>query len=191
MPRGLSNAQLTAVVGTHRIVVPLFELFFDSGTLRLAICPWDVVVSGNTYNTTGQILSVKPLSESSTSKEGAEITMSGLDAAIINIAAYESYRGRFVRLSKLYLDKDTNAQIGNPVTQFIGRMQSIAIAESNNDCAVTLTAEHYEIELTRPAPLRLNNADQQRLYPGDKGCDQVESMTEKNIVWPALEALKQ
>lgn len=191
MSRGLTSAQRAAAAGPHRRVVPLLEMYFDSGTLRLALAPWDIVVGGETYIHTGPLLSINPFHESATSTEGIEATITGLDAAMLTIASQEPYRGRVLRLLKAWLHSETNEVIGNPVPTFLGRMQSMVISEKNDECTIRVVAEHYEAELRRPAPLRLNHADQQRLFPGDRGCEYVEETVEKSVVWPSKEAMRQ
>lgn len=190
MTRGLSSAELAAAAGGHRQRAPLLEILFDSGPLRLAMWPWNIPVGGDTYIGTGALMSMRELTESEDSIEGMEFVMDGLDAAVLELAALEPYRGRIVRLLKAFVSADTNLVVDTPKVAFIGRINSMPIEEKNDLCRVTLTAEHFEAELRRPAPMRLNSSDQQRLYPGDLGCDYVETMTEKQIVWPSAETLR-
>lgn len=189
MGRGLDSAQLTAAAAPVRCAVQLIEMFFDSGTLRLARNQWNIVHAGNTY--TGVAMNVKQLRESSGSIEGAELSMTGLDPAMMAIADQEQYRGRILTIKKAYINPDTNAVIGDPKLTFIGRMKRLPSQETNSACDITLIAEHYDAELTRPAPTRLNDSDQQRFYPGDLGCQHAEAMVEKNLIWPSREALQQ
>lgn len=188
MTRGLSSSQITASTATHRQAVHLIEALFDSGALRLAIAPWDVYAAPYTYTSTGPILTVREVRESAASLEGLEFVMSGLDPAVITIATSEPYRGRIIRLLKGYIDPTNNQLIGTPVQWWIGRIQNMVIAEDNGSATVTVVAEHYEAELDRPAPLRYSDADQQRFYPGDLGCQYSAQMTEKTVVFPSKEA---
>lgn len=190
MSRGLSSAQLTAAGASHRQTVALVEAFFDSGTLRLAIAPWAITSGVDTYAATGPFLHVKEVTESAGSVEGLEFTLTGISTDVIAIATAEPYRGRVIRLLKAYLDADTNQTVGTAVVQFVGRMHSMRIAEKNNTCDVVVVAEHYEAELSRSTPLRLNDTDQQRLYPGDLGCSLAEMMVEAKIVFPSKEVQK-
>lgn len=190
MSRGLSSPQVIAAAGVHRQTVALIEAFFDSGTLRLAIAPWAITSGGQTYVATGPILRVKEVTEASGSVEGMEFMLTGISPEVIAIATAEPYRGRVVRLMKAYLDADTNQTIGTAVVQFVGRMHSMKITEKNDTCDVIVTAEHYEAALTRANPLRLNDVDQQRLYPGDLGCSLAEIMVEAQIIFPSKEAQK-
>jgi hypothetical protein len=190
MSRGLSSPQLTASAASHRVNVPLIEMLFDSGALRLAMAPWAIVVGADTYVATGAALKISAAKEDSTGLQGLTFGMSGLDAAIIAIATAEPYRGRLVYFRKGRLDTSTHALIGTPTIEWVGRMRDMRIVESNNTCEVSLAAEHYELELTRPSPRRWNDADQQRDFPGDKGCEYASQMTEKFLPFPAKEALR-
>ena len=189
MSRGLTTAQREAAAAPHRMAIALVELHFHAGRLNLALSPWDVEYGGQIYQHTGALMEIEAVHESSKSWEGITMTMSGLDPSIKTLAADEPFRGRLVRVLKAYAVPDTGALIGNPVVQFVGRMRAMPISETNNSCTIQLEAEHYEAELQRPAPLRLNNSDQQRLYPGDKGAEYADQLEDKVVVWPTREAL--
>lgn len=189
MSRGLTNAQRTAAAAPHRMAIALVELHFHAGRLNLALSPWDVTHGGQTYQRTGALMQIEAAHESSKSWEGLTITMSGLDPSIKTLAADEPFRGRLVRVLKAFVEPETGALIGNPVVQFVGRIRAMPIQEKNDTCTVALQAEHYEAELQRPAPLRLNNSDQQRLYPDDKGAEYADQLEDKVVVWPTREAL--
>lgn len=189
MSRGLSSPQQTASAGRHRQVALLIEMIFDSGTLRLTTAPWDVIVGADTYYKSNRPGYIRPLSESAGSMEGLEFGLSGLNTGFVDIAAGEPAKGRVVKLYKLYLDADSNQAIGSPVLYWVGRIRSMPIVESNSEASITVQVEHYDAQLSRPAPLRYNNADQQRLYSGDLGCEFAEEMAEKKIIWPHKEVL--
>jgi hypothetical protein len=189
MSRGLSSPQQTASAGRHRQVALLIEMIFDSGTLRITTAPWDVIVGANTYVKSNRPGYIRPLAESAGSVEGLEFGLSGLNTGFVDIAAGEPAKGRVVKLYKLYLDADSNQAIGSPVLYWVGRIRSMPIVESNSEASITVQVEHYDAQLSRPAPVRLNNADQQRLYPGDLGCEMAEELAEKKIVWPHREVL--
>lgn len=190
MSRGLSPAQLAAAAGRHYQVAPLVEFHFDAGTLRFTLAPFNIVVGAETYLATGPFGSIEQMKESATSFEGMQFGLSGVDTGIVDIATGVDYHGRLVKLLKAYLDADTNAVIGTPVVHWIGRMRSMPASEKNDSASVVLQAEHYEAELQRASPLRWNGADQRQMYPGDAGCDQVETMVDLQLVWPSKELFK-
>lgn len=189
MSRGLDQAQIAASTAPTRCVVQLVEMFFRSGVLRLARNQWSIPHEGNIY--VGVAMNIRQLRESSGSIEGAEFSMTGIDPAIMAIVDQEQYRGRVVTLKKAYINPDTNLLIGEPKLAFIGRIKAMPSQETNSACDITVIAEHYDAAISRPAPTRLNDADHQRFYPGDLGCQHAEAMVEKNLVWPSREALQQ
>ena len=191
MSRGLSASELAAVTAPNRAVAPLIEALFDSGPLRLTLAPWDLTIGADTYIAAGPLLGVREARESTGSVEGLEVSLTGLDPVVLTIATQEPYRGRILRLMKGIFNVDTNTLVATPRAWFVGRMKSMVITESSGTCTIRVIAEHFEAALGRAAPLRLNDSDQQRFFPGDLGCEYVESMTEKNIIWPNREALAQ
>jgi hypothetical protein len=190
MSRGLTSGQLTAAAQSHRVNVALVEMLFDSGTLRLAMGPWPVTVGADTYVATGAALRIDPLTEKDGGLEGLRFSMSGADPAIMDLATVEDYRGRIVRFLKARLNATSHAIIDSPTVEWIGRMRDMPINETNGSCQIDLLAEHYDIALSRPAPRRWNDSDQQRDFPGDKACEYASTMTEKFLPFPAKEALK-
>lgn len=190
MSRGLSSNQIAASAASHRKVVPMVEVVLDSGTLRYCLAPFDVTYGANTFLAVGGLVTIRQIRESANSVEGMEISMSGLDSAIIALAIAEPYRGRIGTIYKAYLNSDTNQLIDAPVAMWIGRIKTMGITEKNDSCAVSLMLEHYEAELKRPAPMRYNSQDQWRLFPNDLGFEYVEDTTERQIIWPTIEALK-
>ena len=186
--RGLDVNQINASLSGHRVVAPLIDMFFDAGTLRLTPWRWDIVVGANTY--TRAAVSLEKVRESATSSEGYTLSMNGLDPAVMAIATQVDWNGRTCTLSKAYVHGDTNQLIGTPKNFFVGRMRNYVISEDNNQAAVTVFVEHFDVELESPAPLRLSDADQQRLFPGDLGCQYSAQNSDKSVVWPSKEAQK-
>lgn len=190
MTRGLTTQQQQAAAAGHRAIAALIDIAFASGTLSLAIGPSDIVVGAQTYFATGQLLNIERVRESASSREGLQFILSGLDPTIVVIANQEAYRGKIVRLLKAFFDPDTNIGIGSPNVTWIGRIRAMQTSDDNSQAAVTVMAEHFETELTRASPTRLNDADQQRFFPGDLGCQYAEETVNKDIVFPSKEALR-
>lgn len=188
MSRGLSVAEINASAGPHRSVAPLIEMYFDSGTLRLAVAPWNITVGANTYIRAP--VEPQKLKESALSSEGLSLKLSGLSTDILVLMTAEPYHGRTIRLLKAYLQPDTGGVYDVPKPWFIGRMRNMVGSETNSRADVMLFAEHYDVELQRPAPLLYTDADQQRLFPGDRGCEYTARNADKTVVWPSKEAQK-
>lgn len=187
--RGLTTAELDAAAAPAAIVVPLFELLFDSGTLRLALGSVNVTYAGVTWYATGAALGVSESNESADSTEGLSLELTGLDVGIVALAANEPYRGRTLRVLEAWLGENLQPLFA-PRVEWLGRLVAMSIEEQAGKVTVSVQAEHYEAELARQRVLRYTSADQRRRYPGDAGCDLLESMVDAQIVWPNKEIQK-
>lgn len=185
--RGFSTEELAAASARHSTVVPMVELLFDSGTLRLALGGLPVEHEGITWAATGALATLQTSQESADGTEGMAFEMSGLSPDIVTLAAAEPYRGRIFRLLEQWLDDDLQP-VAPPRVEWIGRLTALAVEESDGKAVVSGSAEHYEADLRRPRSLRYTGAEQQRRFPGDTGLDGVEQMTEIKLVWPTKEA---
>jgi hypothetical protein len=188
MSRGLDVSQINASMSSHRVVAPLVELLFDSGTLRFTPWRWDITVGAVTYLKAP--IAISKVRESSSSAEGMQLQMNGLDPAILTIAANENWKGRICRLLKAYIEPNSNQLIGTPKVFFPGRMHNWIASENNERADITVIVEHYDLELERDSPSRFSDADQQRFFPGDLGCQFAAANSEKQVVWPSVDAQK-
>lgn len=185
--RGLTTDELAAAAARHSTVVPMVELLFDSGPLRLALGGLTVESGGTTWQATGVLATLQASQESADGTEGMAFEMTGLEPAIVTIAAAEPYRGRLFRLLEQWLDDSLQA-VAPPRVEWVGRLTALVVEESDGKAVVSGAAEHYEADLRRPRSLRYTGAEQQRRYPGDTGLDAVEQMSEIKLVWPTKEA---
>lgn len=184
--RGLNSAEIAAGEAPSAIVAPLVEVLFDGGPLRLAMGGMSVTHNGITWTATGGLLSVEPATESADRIDGFSFQLSGLETAFIEIAANEPYRGRVVRIYEAWFT-DAMVLIAPPRVEWLGRLASLSIEESQGKVTVSGAVEHYEADLYRPRVRRYSAADQRRRYPDDLGCDLLESMVDAQIVWPNKE----
>jgi len=188
MTRGLSTAEVNASGARNTIVVQLIECLFDSGALRLAMGGHNVTYGGLTW-TAVNVLSIGAQAESADSTEGLTFSLSGLDPAILALAASEPYYRRRINLYEQWLYDDYSA-VAAPRLEWCGVLTALAIEEEGRKATVAGTAEHLDADLRRPRIARYNNADQTRRYPTDTGFSLVEQMTQLTLVWPSKEALQ-
>lgn len=180
--RGRSSALRAADTAGNAGWAVLLELRFDSGTLRLYAGPHDLVVGGNTYYATGDLLTVDSHGEAADGTEGLAFTLSGLNAGIGTLARSEPYRGRLVLMGEQRYD-DNHQLVETPVWEFIGRMVGMTCEEQPGDrtAVVQVQAEHYGNDARRPVALRFSDAEQRRRHPTDRGFEYVTAMTEKTL----------
>ena len=188
MSRGLSAAEISASTARNSISIPLVEILFASGPLRLALGGQSVNATMGLF-TAANLLTMEPVDESADSTEGVRFALNGIDAAILARAAGEPYYRRRVNVYEQWLNASYQA-VAAPRLEWCGVLTSLVIEEQGGKAAVSATAEHFDADLTQPRVSRYNNADQLRRHPGDTGFSDVEQMSEITLVWPSKEALQ-
>ena len=158
------------------------ELDFASGFLRLTNAPYNFDWNGFTWLGAGNLGSVAPIEET-TSREakGASFRISGIDPLNISRALGEHYQGRPAKMW-IALLSETYSVILNPVLIFTGSMDTMNI-ELGESASITVTAESKWVSWESPKIRRINHVDQSARYPGDKGCEFVEQMVSKELIW--------
>lgn len=180
MSRGRSVAQKAADTARHSGWAALLELQFASGTLRLAVGPYDITVGADTYTATGALLSVDAMGEAVDGTEGLSFALSGCASGIFDLVVNEPYKDRVIRLLEQRYDADHQA-VDAPSVEWVGRMQVMTSTEHprQRSHTVVIQAEHYDAQARRPVNLRFSDAEQRRRYPDDKGAEYVTSLTER------------
>jgi hypothetical protein len=183
--RGLTSIELAAAGASATVVSQLIEVMFDSGPLRLAMGAIEITDpnTGTVWYATGRALAIGDGRESVGSLEGFNFTLSGLDPVIVTLAASEPYQGRIIRVYEAWLDEAWQL-VAPPRVEWVGRLSALSIEEQDRKCTVSGSAEHYEADLRRARSQRYTAADQRRKFPGDLGCDLLESMVDAVVVWP-------
>jgi hypothetical protein len=182
MSRGLSvdnEAATTASVVRPALFV---ELEYESGTVYFNSWDKPIVYDGHTWVGTGNLGKVSSIEESSDAKaQGISLTASGLDVGAVATALGEHYQGRVGRIYIGFLDSSYQL-VDDLHLIFQGTMdsQTISLGETGE---ITVTVENMLADWQRPNRWLYNNADQQSLYPGDRGLEFVEQSTEKEIQW--------
>jgi hypothetical protein len=178
--RNRTPTQLAADEASHKGSAQLVELLFTSGTLRLAVAPWDVVSGGNLYTHTGALLSMQTHGEAADGTEGLDFTLTGLEAGIFDLVVSEPYQRRLVRvLEQRYNAADAEADVAT--VEYIGRMVAMASAEdvASRTWTVTVRTEVFDAEARRSRNLRFSDAELRRRYPSDLGAEYVSSLVER------------
>lgn len=184
MTRTLTAAVEAEVVKTRLKPLTLVYLGFDSGAVRLFSGIGSIVYDGNTYTGAGTLGRISPIEESSDVRSnGIQLSLSGIPSSLISTALGEQYQGRTCTIWVGFLDA-SDALIADPVQVFSGKLDVMQIVDSGDTCEITVTAENRLVDLERPSEVRYYaDADQKRYSTGDKGCEFVEKLQTKDIVW--------
>ena len=164
------------------------KMNFTSGTLLLATTYSDLVISGETYLGTGNILNISPITETAdTRATGVEIVLSGLDTSILSAGLTEDTQGMIVEIYFGVMTTTSNADAidDTPYQIFSGFIDSMVLEESGDSSTLTFTVENKLVTLERPIDRRYTDQDQQNLFIGDKGCEFVTSLQDKSVAWGA------
>ncbi len=183
MSRDLEPDIVTEVTAPQLNPIMLFDFIFDTSPVRFWTGLGDIDFDGNTYAGSGQIVGISDYEEQQNLEaRGLTFNASGIPSSILAVALDEPYQGRVCRAYFGALT-DSGTLIADPYQMFSGFMDVMEIVESNETCAINISAENKMIILTRSKERRYTPEDQKQLYPGDLGMDFVPTLQDKEIVW--------
>lgn len=169
----------------ERVVRPLLLMsaYFDSGTSRTWTGRGDLVVAGETFVGTGELLAISEIEETAELRAaGLTLTLGAVPLNMVQTALEEDYQGRQLDVVFAMLD-EAGTVIPDPSTLFRGRMDVMTIEEGPEDATISLSAESRLIDFDRVQSPRYTAAGQETLFPGDKGFDAVVDIQEIDIPW--------
>tara|TARA_R110000772_G_scaffold153215_1_gene264175 strand:- start:511 stop:1104 length:594 start_codon:yes stop_codon:yes gene_type:complete len=188
MSRSIGSAFGTQLTSGSLRPFYAIKMNFTSGTLLLATTYANLVIGGNTYLGSGNILSVAPITETSdTRATGLEIVLNGLDTSILSAGLTEDTQGMVVEVYFGVLTTTDNADVivDTPYQIFSGFIDSMVLQENGETSNLKFMIENKLITLEIPTDRRYTDQDQQNLFPGDKGCNFVTSLQDKSVAWGA------
>lgn len=182
MARDLPTAVTTAIA---QRVVPLAcfaEFEFSDGTVRMWNGYEPVEWQGETWLASGDFAGISTIDETTEiGASGLAFTLSGIPSSILALAYGSAYRGRPCRLWIATIN--TAGEITGGVQVFGGLMDIMPIDDQGETSSITIQAESRMVDLGRARTSRYTDAEQQALYPGDRGCEYVTSLAEKPLPW--------
>lgn len=148
---------------------------------------------GYRWQGTGALIGIDGLQTGSgTVAPQTTFTLSGVDSEIVSMAVQGSSRvkDRLVRVWLQYFDVSGASQVygnlGEPITIWTGRMDTLKLTASATSRQVTLSAESLWANRNRPPYGYYSDRDQNARFPGDRGLEQVASLVRKSIKWPEV-----
>lgn len=179
--RSPGSGVTTAASAPHVIAFPLVQMDLDSGTLRLAGTPHDVIWNGATWIATLGIGGIEDIVETDTEVRGLSFWISGVTAEIIALALDEKFQGRPVTVRMAFVDASGSLQVDPNV--WSGTLD-IPTIDDGLVPKVTITAEHRLAGWDRPKLLRYCTEDQKKIDPTDTFFTYAAQMAEATITWP-------
>jgi len=191
--RALSSPAAAALASNSATLCMLIEMLFTGGPLRLNTSLYDLAnpdSPADIYTGVGLIGQIDAISDKVKDIQGIQLSLSGVDTAIIAIALGEQVRGRPLNISLAVLSSTTHAVL-DVTPMWSGTMSTMAINQKDNTASVVISAEHRGVLFSRPKPVRYTDTDQQLLFPGDRCLEYVVSQSQTQDIWPAAAFFKQ
>lgn len=167
------------------VIVTLIHLALSTD-VYLTTAGWDIRWSSQVWQRSLGVLDVAPVEDTLEEAPSYTFALSGVVTETISLALNSAeWKSKPVTLSTGIATCDGELVFVDSSTMFTGRLSALNIEDSDDEARVTAIAEPLYVDLYRPRNLRYTNADQQRLHPGDRGCEYVVDQADRPIVWPA------
>lgn len=183
--RELSAGLRSAVISASLSPIGLVEMQFGSGTARFWTGRGDLVFEGDTYTGTGTLGKISAIEETTELRRVAvDFELSGIPAEVCAIANGDQWQGRnaIVYYGALQQSGNRLTLVDEPFQIFKGKMDVMKLVDGT-ESTITVSAESKQVDLERSSPRRYTAEDQRAEFPGDKGCDAVASLQQKEIRW--------
>jgi hypothetical protein len=188
MTRSVTEAVANHIADTTVGIVLFVEMLFDSGAVRVCSAGYNLTWNGYTWQGVGQLGQVEEVKEAEGSEvSGLAFTLSGVPSALIALALGENYQRRVVNVYVGFLDLPTHAVLADPVLEWSGLLDTMAVVDEGGTSTIRVTAENELYDFARPSPLYWTDEDQRKLFPGDTGLRFAKQLNDRPIVWPAAE----
>jgi len=139
MSRGIHADVITELAKDSFQMAHLVSVSFDTPEY-FTDSQADIVYGGNTYNSTGSLLSISSVSESTNLQVGSLVlNLSAANQAYVSILLSETYVDRAVIIQRVLLDS-AHSIIGDPILMYSGSIQGFSIKD---DIAVISAASHW------------------------------------------------
>ena len=156
---------------------------FDSDDILIWTGTDDLIINSETYIGAGSLLTISSMEETTElASNGVVVSISGMDATVVNLALTENYQNRPITIFLGYVMGGTN-EVAGTITLFKGRMTSLVINDTPAGSSVTIDSESRLVDLDRPSHFRYTKESQNFLHSGDTSLNRVSSLQDKQIVW--------
>lgn len=181
LPTAIGTAATSATVPK---ILYFVRLDFDAGSICYNSSLNTLVLGGKTYIGAGNLGSISGVSEA-VGVKSSEVTVSlaGVNNALIVALQNEPFLNRPAFIHIAVLGADDSYSATNTLLMFSGKMDSISGKQGEvGSFSVSIRSRLSDWERTRS--IKYTDADQQKLYPGDKGMEYIPQISQKKIIWP-------
>lgn len=184
------SAQALAALAAPAVPMVLLVEMDTSAPLFLCTAPIDLVINGATYWGTKGMGRIDAIRESPAEPPQLRFELGGAPSSMVALALTESIQGKAARIKLAILDPADYTKALDVRLRWAGQLDVFTIVDTPPTCTLGVSAETAGIDFSRPGDSPYNDAEQQRLFPGDLAFQYLNSQVEQRIVWPTAEFFK-
>jgi hypothetical protein len=180
--RDINSAATAVIVGGKLASAVFVEMLLDT-PIYFSNANVSIDYGGHTWLGVQQ-LQVESITEGAQQAEQMRFTLPAVPNEYLALALSTNIRGKSVSVYLGILDPDSHAVL-QMVPLWGGQLDQMPIGYGPDNAAISVTAEHRAVAYARPKPLRYTDADQRRLYPGDRCLEFLINQSQKEDTWPS------
>jgi hypothetical protein len=169
----------------------LVYLDFATNARRLWLGHGLLSAGGYEWSGIGELASISGI-ESAIGGSAPQVTfgLSGVDPNLIGaaLATSDEVKGRDAAIYLQFFDEAAQT-LDNPYAVWLGVMDVMRVqADGPTTRRIELTAETLFTRRASPPWGYLSDRDQNRLFPGDRGLEEMAAMANKTVEWPVFKS---
>ncbi|WP_377153353.1 hypothetical protein ACFJIX_18015 [Roseateles sp. UC29_93] len=176
-----------ALLGNRLGAAVFLEMLLDV-PLYLSNAEVPIDFGGHTWLGVSQ-LQIKAVAEGSSQAEKLQFSLPAVPNEYLGLALSTEIRGKRVNMYMGIMHPDTMALV-QMLPLWGGQLDQMPVSYGPETASIAATAEHRAVSYARPKPLRYTDADQRRLYPGDRCLEYLIDQSQKEDTWPSREWFK-
>lgn len=160
------------------------RLHFDSAVFAWHSGFGNIYADGYTYLGAGTLSTVSAVNEETGIKAASvSVGLSGVKPEIVNLMLTEAYINRPAYVHFVPLDDGDIPVSSTPMLLFRGSMDSIS-GQMGTSASFVVSLKSRLADWERPRKILNTDAQQQKLYPGDRGMEFIGQLSQKKLIWP-------
>jgi len=182
--RTLDAAIQTAAQAANVRRIYFARIEFDGGTVAWHSGYGDIALDAVLYRGLGMIGNISTVNEQPGVKsQSLSIEVCGLKPEVVSLIQQEPYINRKAYIHCTFLDDQDRPFVASPFLLFKGSVDDIN-ATIGKKASVSITLKSRLSDWQRQRVLRYTDADQQKLFPGDKGFEFIPQLSQRKLIWP-------
>lgn len=162
----------------------LVKIYFDSGIEAWTTSYRQIEYNNTVYFPAGHLATLSAVKETTGVKSSVlNLGLSGIDPNITALLLSEPYLGRKAEIYTVLTDETYFFSEDLVKLLFVGTLDIIS-GEQGKTASFDIPVKSRLADWERTRSIKNSDAEQQRLYPGDKGMEYIPQLSKKKIIWP-------